>query len=39
MNTLPKCPSCGSAYTYEDKGLYVDGIGAMQLKSEFVRKA
>jgi len=23
MSDLPKCPECGSAYTYEDRGLYV----------------
>jgi protein PhnA len=23
MNTLPKCPQCGSEYTYEDAGQYV----------------
>lgn len=23
MTTLPKCPSCSSAYTYEDGALYV----------------
>jgi protein PhnA len=23
MSTLPKCPSCSSAYTYEDAELYV----------------
>ncbi|MGM0123459.1 PhnA protein [Enterococcus sp. AZ194] len=23
MTTLPNCPSCGSAYTYEDRGLFV----------------
>jgi protein PhnA len=23
MSDLPKCPSCGSEYTYEDGGLYV----------------
>ncbi|QWV94722.1 alkylphosphonate utilization protein [Geomonas oryzisoli] len=23
MSTLPKCPSCSSAYTYEDGALYV----------------
>jgi len=23
MNTLPKCPKCGSEYAYEDRGMYV----------------
>jgi protein PhnA len=23
MSDLPKCPSCNSAYTYEDGGLYI----------------
>ncbi len=23
MTTLPKCPSCNSEYTYEDRGLFV----------------
>ncbi|GAB4180518.1 MAG: zinc ribbon domain-containing protein YjdM [Geothermobacteraceae bacterium] len=23
MSDLPKCPECGSDYTYEDRGLYV----------------
>jgi protein PhnA len=23
MSNLPKCPECGSEYTYEDRGLYV----------------
>ena len=23
MSSLPKCPKCGSEYTYEDRGLYV----------------
>lgn len=23
MSDLPKCPSCASLYTYEDRGLYV----------------
>jgi len=23
MNTLPKCPTCGSEYTYEDGDMYV----------------
>jgi len=23
MSDLPKCPECDSAYTYEDRGLYV----------------
>lgn len=23
MSTLPKCPQCGSEYTYEDRGLYI----------------
>lgn len=23
MSDLPKCPECGSEYTYEDRGLYV----------------
>ncbi len=23
MSDLPKCPSCGSEYTYEDNGMYV----------------
>ena len=23
MQKLPKCPACGSEYTYEDNGLYV----------------
>lgn len=23
MNDLPKCPQCGSAFTYEDSNLYV----------------
>ncbi|KAF1298321.1 alkylphosphonate utilization protein [Enterococcus sp. JM4C] len=23
MTTLPNCPTCGSAYTYEDRGLFV----------------
>lgn len=23
MSELPKCPQCGSEYTYEDRGLYV----------------
>jgi protein PhnA len=23
MNQLPKCPKCGSEYTYEDRNLYV----------------
>jgi len=23
MSDLPKCPSCGSEYTYEDGGLYI----------------
>lgn len=23
MSQLPKCPECGSAYTYEDRGLFV----------------
>ncbi len=31
MSDLPKCPQCGSEYTYMD--------GAMQLKSQYVKKA
>lgn len=23
MSTLPACPTCASAYTYEDRGLYI----------------
>lgn len=23
MSALPKCPQCGSEYTYEDRGLYI----------------
>jgi len=23
MSNLPKCPACGSEYTYEDRGLYI----------------
>lgn len=23
MSSLPKCPKCGSEYTYEDRGMYV----------------
>ena len=23
MNSLPKCPKCGSEYTYEDRSMYV----------------
>lgn len=23
MNSLPKCPKCGSEYTYEDAGVYI----------------
>ncbi len=23
MSNLPKCPECGSEYTYEDRGMYV----------------
>jgi protein PhnA len=23
MNSLPKCPACGSEYTYEDGGMYI----------------
>lgn len=23
MSTLPKCPKCGSEYTYEDGGMYI----------------
>ena len=33
MSDLPNCPECKSEYTYED------GIGAMKLKSQFVKEA
>lgn len=23
MTTLPKCPECGSEYTYEDRGMFI----------------
>lgn len=23
MTTMPKCPECGSEYTYEDRGLFI----------------
>ena len=48
MSDLPHCPQCGSEYTYEDGNLVegdhdidckIDGIGAMKLKSQFVKKA
>lgn len=51
MNSVPKCPKCGSEFTYEDRGMYVcpecvhewaKGAaveGAMQLESGFVTKA
>jgi uncharacterized Zn ribbon protein len=49
MSDLPKCPECGCGYTYQDGHLLVDGdhdidcridgIGAMKLKSQFVKKA
>ncbi len=54
MSTLPNCPKCNSAYTYEDVSHLVcpecahegdhdidckiEGFGAMQLKSPFVKK-
>ena len=43
MSTRPPCPQCQSEYTYEDGDhdidCRIDGIGAMKLKSEFVKKA
>lgn len=43
MNQLPACPKCRSEHTYEDGDHAIDcrieGIGAMTLKSEFVKKA
>lgn len=43
MSQLPACPKCPSEYTYEDGDHAIDsrivGIGAMKLKSEFVKKA
>lgn len=39
MIDLPKCPKCSSEYTYEDGNFLVCPECAMNLKSEFVKKA
>ena len=49
MTTLPNCPKCNSLYTYKVRNIRltdgdhdidckIEGIGAMQLKSQFVKK-
>jgi uncharacterized Zn ribbon protein len=42
MSDLPNCLECGSEFTYvegdHDIDCEIDGIGAMKLKSEFVKK-
>lgn len=39
MNNFPKCPSCGSEYTYEDRNMYVCPECAHEWKTDGVKES